>query len=292
MLRALPLLLIGCTLGEAPSATVRPLHQSLRNAEGAWSDEAQGVAHDSEAWFLTQAWALWRIPLDHDLRRPLAEADPKQGIFRAAIPLELRRQGYRHLGDPEVHEGVLYVPLEGRWGRARIVAFDPHTLRYLGSATLKQRRAPWLAFDARGRLHTSTFHISRRRPIRRYALRWRGGELRLRRLRPLALDRKVRRVQGGAFDPQGNLHLVSDHRAGGLLTFDPAGHLLGRHEVPVRRGFPYYEELEGLTFWPLPEAKVPGIHGDLHLLLLDNDLNEDEVFFKHFALQAKPTTPH
>jgi hypothetical protein len=43
------------------------------------------------------------------------------------------------------------------------------------------------------------------------------------------------------------------------------------------------DEPEGLTFWDLDQGRAPGIRGQLHVLLLENDLDADDIFFKHYT---------
>jgi hypothetical protein len=45
-----------------------------------------------------------------------------------------------------------------------------------------------------------------------------------------------------------------------------------------------YDEPEGLTIWDLDDGRAPGIKGQLHVLLLDNDVIEnDDVSLKNYT---------
>lgn len=59
------------------------------------------------------------------------------------------------------------------------------------------------------------------------------------------------------------------------------------HSTTVR------EEPEGLTFWDLDaDGRAPGLHGQLHVVLLDNDaLTADDVYVKHYRLSLEDSTP-
>ena len=59
-----------------------------------WTAECQGVTHDRNHWFITQKGAVWRVPLEKDLRDHLE--DGVDGVRRRPIPLS----GYDHFGDP------------------------------------------------------------------------------------------------------------------------------------------------------------------------------------------------
>lgn len=126
----------------------------------------------------------------------------------------------------------------------------------------------------------------------------------------LALDS----LQGGEFaDDDGELLYVSNgfigdqHPTWGVHVFHTrpgAGAECGAHGsscVIARRiershdgsgGFAFefdptfdvYEETEGLTFWDLDlDGRAPGLRGQLHVILLDNDaLSDDDVYVKHY----------
>jgi len=284
-------LIITVLFAAAPLATadlplLRYVSQSVREQTGAWSHEAQGLAHDDSAWFVTQRHQIWRLPLDHDLSRPIEGTDHLHGVRRADIPTALRRRGYAHLGDPAVWRDLVLVPLEGRGRRPLVLSFRADGLRFMGATELPQRKAPWLAVGEGDVLYSSDFHIHRARPLHRYRLRETATGAAALEPRPAITLRtaqgepaRVRRIQGGVLDPRtGHLVLVSDTDRGGLVLVDLRdGTLLGRQPVDVRRGFPFYEELQGITWWDT------GAHrGRLHVVMLDNDLGTDAVYVKHF----------
>lgn len=49
------------------------------------------------------------------------------------------------------------------------------------------------------------------------------------------------------------------------------------------------EEPEGLTFWDLDaDERAPGLRGQLHVVLLDNDaITADDVYVKHYRLSSE-----
>lgn len=50
------------------------------------------------------------------------------------------------------------------------------------------------------------------------------------------------------------------------------------------------EEPEGLTFWDLDaDGRAPGLRGQLHVVLLDNDLLGDDAYVKHYRLAIADT---
>jgi hypothetical protein len=103
----------------------------------------------------------------------------------------------------------------------------------------------------------------------------------------------INSVQGGAFSKNGHLYLVSDSgtKHGGIFCIDAAsGIVAGRITVDVEHRFIDEEfigdELQGLTILAtedLPFA-VPGITGQIHLVMTDVDYFIDDLYFKHYAV--------
>lgn len=279
-----------------------------------WTDECQGVAHDASHWFITQKGAVWRVPVRKDLRDHLQ--DGVDGVRRQPIPLA----GYDHFGDPDIHRGRLYVPLEGKrrifWSLTvprvpRIAAFQASDLQFLWSARLpRQRQAPWCAIDSRGVLVSSNSRVTPRAavgegPLFRYRIE--GTTLRF-------LDRVVLRdergtpvvldsMQGGTFADDDHLYIgcgyyEDPHPSWGLHLFDMrtqrrvvrSTNGSGSFNYEFHPGGGTDEEPEGLTYWDLDGRNAPGIEGQLHAILLDNDANGDDVYFKHYRVQGLGTS--
>jgi hypothetical protein len=57
-------------------------------------------------------------------------------------------------------------------------------------------------------------------------------------------------------------------------------------ELPFLSGGDYDEEPEGLTWWDLDRSDAPGIEGQLHAIVLDNDDNGDDIYFKHYRVEG------
>src|SRR5262245_31089550 len=94
-----------------------------------WHVEAQGLAHDSDYWYITQnppfAFSpiivgggprLWRIPVTHDLNDHVACDDPGVSC-EILFNTELFEHHYNHYGDPDFYQfggrGYILVPIEG-----------------------------------------------------------------------------------------------------------------------------------------------------------------------------------
>jgi hypothetical protein len=273
-----------------------------------WTDECQGVTHGTNHWFITQKDAVWRVPIGKDLRDHLE--DGVDGVLRRPIPLV----GYDHFGDPDIHDGILYIPLEGKrriwWFHTvprvpRIAAFRADDLHFLWSAPLaKQQKAGWCAINSHGTLLSSNGRVTPRvhkdeGPLFRYRID--GNTITF-------LDRVVLRdehgtpvvldtMQGGTFATDRHLYIScgyyeDPHPSWGLHLFDMRSQRRivrstngsGSFNYEFHPGGSTDEEPEGLTYWNLDDRNAPGIRGQLHAILLDNDENGDDVYFKHYRV--------
>ncbi len=210
----------------------------------------------------------------------------------------------------------MYVPLEGKRRIApfitvprvpRIAAFRASDLEFLWSATLPaQKNAGWCAIDSKGNLLSSNSRVTPRvapgeGPLFRYRIT--GSRLTL-------LDRVVLRdeqgtpvvldtVQGGTLARDDRLYLScgfwkDPHPSWGLHLFDlrtqrrivRSTNGSGPFNYEFHPGGSTDEEPEGLTYWNLDGRNAPGIRGQLHAILLDNDSNGDDVYFKHYRVEG------
>jgi hypothetical protein len=274
-----------------------------------WTSECQGVCHDRTHWFITQESAVWRVPVIKDLDCRLRPG--VSGVSRAGIPI----QGYDHFGDPDWRDGLLFIPLEGKrrigwfeFDRApRIAIFNSVDLRLLGSSELPQKKSGWCAIDSSGRLYSSNSDVSpspsdsKAGPLFRYQVNGTSVELidrvvlRDEQGDPLSLDT----VQGGTFADDDHLYLSCGYfedpdPSWGLHLFDlRSGRRIARStnggepwNYQFLSGGDYDEEPEGLTWWDLDRSDAPGIEGQLHAIVLDNDDNGDDIYFKHYRVEG------
>jgi len=262
------------------------LNDYPRNRDIGWSDDCQGLANSDTHWYIAQMTKLWKFPVSYDLNASTA------GAVTANLAAALARAGYNHFGDPDFRSGYLFVPLEGRQP-CKIVVFDGN-LRMLASADLtEQTHAPWCAINpADGLLYTSGFDGVD--ALLGYRWELSAGSLRLSFERRLPLvdaggrSLRINRVQGGAFSGLSGLcYLVADTGSGGgLYAFEAGtGKLVARTSIGYSPGFPNYQELEGLTVWDLEGAGAPGMRGQVHVVLIENDVaSVDDVWIKHFQV--------
>ena len=306
--------------------------------ETGWSDELQGVTHDSENWFFTQKQKLWKFPVTYDLNEKISGPDPSRGIQQIDMPQSLIDSDYDHFGDLDFYEGYLFIPVTGKEIKFEgaipeivlgtpgeivlkkapppgIAVFSADNLEYMAMATLtmdsfsgaphrleEQKGAGWCAVNPQnGLLCTSNNHISPSEPIRMY-------EINMQQLKQKCViltfdspfyikDADLNHMQGGVFSSDGTLlYLVNgfckdfDPDDGGISIFDvhtgnrlaksTNGH--GPFNYEFHPGLPTYEEPEGITIWDLKDGRAPGVRGQLHVIMLDNDPTDD-FYFKHYA---------
>ena len=280
-----------------------------------WTHEANGIAHDRDHWFIAQDLALWKIPVTCDLD---AEVSPGRPCHAGAPPvLRIRMSqvpelaGYTHFGDPEWFEfdgrGYLFVPLEGRISPG-VAVFRGDTLQYIHHALFPehlQRYGSWCALDPQGFLYSEAAPTNT--AITKYGIDWTTlrdqnrlilqGGTHITLLNDRGAPVEILNQQGGAISPSGELfYLVAGdetdlHDSHGLHVFDLATRRLVQRSSRTQEpfvfgwipGLPECEEPEGLTIWDLDDGRAPGIRGQLHVLLLDNDPFHDEVYLKHYA---------
>lgn len=146
------------------------------NDDPKWSDElVQGVTHDANNWYITSTTHVYKVPVASDLAT---------GSYSKRVRPS---KSFGHPGDPEYHDGVIYVPLEQ--GPPSIGALDAD-LNELGVAPIPgAAQAAWCAVHPEsGRLYTSG---SNPKVLRVYKIHW-DGEMRIR--RPASSGRPVRRA--------------------------------------------------------------------------------------------------
>lgn len=106
-------------------------------------------------------------------------------------------------------------------------------------------------------------------------------------------------MQGGAFSDNGKLLFLVNGKASsstspkdaGIWIFDfKTGKkvLKSSGSMPFKfeyhPGAPNVEEPEGITYWNLSDGTSPYIKGNLHAILLNNNIRDDRVWFKHYRI--------
>jgi hypothetical protein len=74
---------------------------------------------------------------------------------------------------------------------------------------------------------------------------------------------------------------VFDLRTGRRIERSRSGE--GPFNYEFHPGWSKYEEPEGMTIWDLDDGRVRGITGKLHVLMLDNESGQDDIYLKHYT---------
>ena len=281
------------------------LGEMPRDTEANWSEECQGLTHDSDTWFVAQRNTIWRTPVGRRLNQDIA--GPSVGI-----PSARRREGFDHIGDIDHFEGRLFVPLENNAEPrlpGHVGVFAAADLTFLGSAALDETSVPWCAVNpADGLLYTSTFNP---RSLHRYTVDASGPGVAAVRVASVPLldeqgdPLKLYHVQGGAFTADGvYVVLATDHEDGtgaakGFSIFAAeTGRRLAHRSVsydPIDFG----GEIEGVDVWSLVDPNDGRANALIHLLVLNNDtFDSDNIVIKNWrvifddpAEQPQPPSP-
>ena len=293
-----------------------------------WTNNAQGLAHDRDNWFITQTSTIWRVPITHDLKSDFFEFNgltpvgPSDGLSLVGIPSTLSNLDYNHFGDPDVFGQHLFVPVEGHKNAAAIAAFRVDDLGFVDHAYLPgeslavgQKKSGWCAIDPdSGFLYTSGGTVDERNPLSVHSIDHQlldAGTLAMEKIGELHLVDslgdfpELMYMQGGVFGEDGRLYIMNGYYTnhspdrGGIWIVDPrTGRLIARSSL-TDKPFKYEyhhsgflgselkgEEPEGLTWWDLDaDTRAPGIAGQLHAILLDNDWpDSDDVYIKHYEV--------
>jgi len=318
-----------------------------------WHEEAQGLAHDADFWYIAQnppigvsfpsgtlidGPALWRVPVTHDLGDGVSCGSGSVSCSRL-IDTPLLAHGYNHYGDIDTYEfggrSYLLVPIEGGDQGPAVALFRADaTLAFLAFAPFpgQTHNAGWVGVDSGGLLLSSTGDSVTQ--FNRFYLDWAAfqasGEaaFALDPRSPILLQDQsgapleLLGAQGGEYSDDFTLLYFSngygdlDEATWGIHVFEPrvgsgaecgsvgspcdiARQVEHSHNGPggfafeFDHSFPVKEEPEGLTVWDLDaDGRAPGLRGQLHMVLLDNDaVSADDVYVKHYRLSLEDTTP-
>jgi hypothetical protein len=279
--------------------------------ESDWTDECQGLTHDANYWYITHNDPVetWKILVGYDL----ADVESSwEHVLIAGIPSALSNEGYDHYGDPSYYytgqNGYVLVPIEG--GPCFALAFfRASDLAYVGHICmpLAEHGSAWCAVDpSTGRVYGVESSDSTNEPLVEYAVNWTLldsiGQLEVDDMREIVLCDEVgtpfvlHERQGGAVTPSGRYIFITSGNANTLEPYngihvfdletgwriDRSTHGYGRFNFEWVPGGGEWEEPEGMTIWDLDNGSAPNIYGQLHVMLLDNDPDDDDIYLKHY----------
>lgn len=285
----------------------------------AWTRECQGLAHDAGHWFISLNNAagigvdphpqIWKVPVTQDLATLTGDTSGIPKVFILNVP---QLAGYDHCGDPDYYKyqgtGYLLIPVNNGWGKA-LVVFNASNLSYVGQAGLEDNTHPsWCAVD---RANPEFVYFPHGQSgVAKYRLVWADlpGALTLDFEEAIHIyDENGNSLntsydQGGEFTPTGELFYMVTGKPNpddddphpdeeGIHVFDTRTWRRIKHSTRGYGVFNFYydpygassEEPEGITIWDLDGAGAPGISGQVHVLVLDNDAYDyDDVYIKHY----------
>jgi hypothetical protein len=300
------------SLWPAPSDYISNQTWPSEELDTDWTEELQGLASDGSFWYVVQGddkdaseRALWKAPLDVDFT---ADWGDLPGVHKVdALVSNLAVLGCLHWGDPDVHQGRVYVPLEDCPDGRRLAEFDARTLELLGTSPTHTLHAASVDVHPKTREFYIMNHYYSREPEeqrRLYVYAPRGSG-------PLALGDPIRklklegaeldRIQGIAFSPSGKLYVSADGNLGpGIYGFqigpESSTRAIFQRHMPIEAHlsdvcspFGSGEELEGLTVANLagvnPETGQLVFRHQIHIFLLRNVCAaQDNAWFKHVSV--------
>lgn len=212
-----PVVMVGCSSSDdaAPTTTTAPATTTTEppvpafevvdehEVDGNWR---QGLARVDGGWIFVTNASIYRTD----------DAFVQTDAHLDAIPPELVAEGYDHLGDPDVHDGLIWVPVEQPdkdAGRQATVRFDADTLEVVDVVEVAQHHNSFIGVDDDGvAWSTDEFDDDA-------LVRYRIVDGALEQLEPLEMSRTVERIQGGDL-AGGALWLSTDDDVGGVYRVD------------------------------------------------------------------------
>jgi len=248
--------LVALSLTAPAHGLISPAATQTSQQEGPYGYQ-QGVARTSDGWIFTGTSVMART--NDQLKIVETNIQP--------IPLEWKRKGFNHVGDPDVAGKFLYAPLEQptyERGDQAMARYNAKSLELVDIVPVTQHEASFVTVDPKTMIAYSMDRFGGD-ALLRYDLRKKWAPL-----PPLMLSRSVDSVQGadvadGAVwlstsDPNNSLFRV-DVKTGDTAFIGSAGHVPG--------------EGEGIDATKLKS-------GLLHVLTVDPSRNP--VWFGHFTV--------
>lgn len=210
-------LLASCSGSSAGPTSAAPSSTTTTAAPRSWSATAsagtevdgryrQGLARLGDGWVFTNNKAIYRTD----------DAFVRTGTHEDAIPPELAAQGYDHLGDPDVADGMIWIPVErdDKTSGVQVTArYDAQTLEYVDSFAVRQHHNAFVAVAGDGTVYSADQFDDDA------IVRYRVTDGTVRPLSPLRLSQTVERIQGADL-AGGALWLSTDDDHNGVYRVD------------------------------------------------------------------------
>ncbi|WP_348751980.1 PEP-CTERM sorting domain-containing protein [uncultured Aquincola sp.] len=214
----------------------------------------QGVAFNGNEWLFSWQYGLERTDLGFKSLQRTGSVELPSLNIKTGIPAELAAQGFDHIGDIDVANGILYASLDseaGDYKNGHVALFNAKDLSYTGKlyqlngapSNPHDDVASWVAVDAAAGLG--------------YGKEWRNGNtINVYNLsdwsfsHTLTMDASIRNIQGAkVFD--GAMYMSSHNGDKSVYRLDLAsGHVEELFRLPVMAGA--RNETEGIALRALP----------------------------------------
>jgi hypothetical protein len=284
-----------------------------------WTNQVNGLAHDSKNWYWIREKKIHVIPLNEDMTHfgdyiaDWASYTDASTYLTGGWNVPGNYVGDFHFGDGDFYQGHLFVPIETTvdqdWGQF-VAIYNPvasYRVYSLGTAVPTQlmplqMHFAWLAINPQdgivftattfsGVSSLQTYKIESNltlTPLGSVPLKWADGQ-------PLTLANEV---QGGAFSPNGHLYIsVGTHDdLHGVYAVDTDGTLHGRTTAwwdhGPSLGFLFSpdgsEEVEGMDILDMSAYPASGMVGQIHMIKMNlyNWPKNDGLIFHHWKINS------
>lgn len=249
----------------------------------------QGVAFNGNEWLFSWQFGLERTDLDFNSLQRTGSVDISTLTINTGIPQVLAAQGFDHVGDIDVHNGILYASLDseaGDYQNGHVALFNASDLSYTGQlfplygapSNPRDDVASWVAVDGAKGLG--------------YGKEWKNGNtINVYNLtdwsfsHTITMDQSIRNIQGAkVFD--GGLYMSSHNGEKSVYRLDLAsGHV--EELFQLAREPNAFNETEGIALRPLAGGGVEM----LIEMIVDPDDPADlplDAYVKVFHYQLAP----
>ncbi|WP_018413411.1 PEP-CTERM sorting domain-containing protein [Methyloversatilis thermotolerans] len=248
----------------------------------------QGVAFNGDGWVFSWQYGLERTDLALNSLQRTGGLNLSTFTIETGIPAELAAQGFDHIGDIDIHDGIIYASLDSEandYQNGHVALFNAHDLSYTGRlyalngapSNPHDDVASWVAVDGANGVG--------------YGKEWRNGNtINVYDLsdwsfsHTLTMDRSLRNIQGAkVFD--GALYMSAHDSTKSVYRVDLlTGHVEELFQLPVTAGA--YNETEGIALRRLDDGSVEMLV-EMIVTPDGNDLGA-YVNLYHYTLAAVP----
>jgi len=244
--------------------------------KSAWTNNVQGIVSlNSNQTVIIQKEHLFNFSENKFLTKKFSLKNTPRTVTSQNIPPMMLDQEFDHFCDGDYKDDHLYIPIEGP---SPFILFKYHrkNLQLVGLAEIPKLHTPWVAVSKiSNKIFTSNFDINDKQGIvifsekelmitdplsvgqmkrlKRYPMKPNFQLDKIKEFTPKIKGKAyhISRVQGGALIGKDRiLVLVSDsHKQPGLHFIDvQTGERILFHPIHIKKNFPYFEELEGISF--------------------------------------------